>query len=105
MIGRLARLNQRPISYEEASDAAYRINAYRYVETSAKVKDGLSDLFATAARASIAKEQSYKPEERKSRFFKKRFFFFGEKKSLVPTLLSPAQRRAPAAKKHECSMM
>ena len=105
MVNRLARLNQRPISYEEAIDVAYRIHAYRYVETSAKIKEGLSDLFATAARASIAKEQSYKPEGGKNRFFKRKFLFFGRKKGLVPTLFSPEQQRASVVKKQECSLI
>ncbi|XP_059188520.1 rho-related GTP-binding protein RhoA-C-like [Centropristis striata] len=49
----LAKMKQEPVKSDEARDMANRMNAFGYVECSAKTKDGLKEVFEMAARAAL----------------------------------------------------
>ena len=49
----LARMKQEPVRSEEGSLVGDRIKAYAYLECSAKTKEGVRDVFETAARAAL----------------------------------------------------
>ncbi len=49
----LAKKKQQPVKSEEGSLVCERINAYAYMECSAKTREGVRDVFATAARAAL----------------------------------------------------
>lgn len=52
---------QEPVKLEEARDMAHRINAFGYLECSAKTKDGVREVFEMATRAALqAKKRSKK---------------------------------------------
>lgn len=65
-INALKKYNQAPVTFEQGLDVAFRISAFRYIETSAKEKIGLDELFEHATRASILKPRPSK-EPKKSR--------------------------------------
>lgn len=44
---------QEPVKPEEARDMANRINAFGYLECSAKTKDGVREVFEMATRAAL----------------------------------------------------
>lgn len=44
---------QEPVKSEEARDMANRINAFGYLECSAKTKDGVREVFEMATRAAL----------------------------------------------------
>lgn len=52
-ISELAKMKQRPVTTEEGRAVAEKINAYQYLECSAKTKDGVREVFETATRASL----------------------------------------------------
>ncbi|XP_054706503.1 ras-like GTP-binding protein Rho1 [Uloborus diversus] len=56
-IHELASLNQEPVSVEKAYYVAQAINAYGYIECSAKYKDGVTQVFEVAVRAALEKRK------------------------------------------------
>ncbi|XP_032948131.1 rho-related GTP-binding protein RhoC isoform X2 [Rhinolophus ferrumequinum] len=49
----LAKMKQEPIRSEEGRDMANRINAFGYLECSAKTKEGVREVFEMATRAGL----------------------------------------------------
>ncbi|KAF9903880.1 GTP-binding protein Rho1 [Linnemannia zychae] len=49
----LRRTNKAPISHEQGATAARNINAYDYLECSAKTGEGIEEVFESATRASL----------------------------------------------------
>ncbi|EMP35984.1 Rho-related GTP-binding protein RhoC [Chelonia mydas] len=49
----LAKMKQEPVKPEEGRDMANRINAFGYLECSAKTKDGVREVFEMATRAGL----------------------------------------------------
>ncbi|XP_075430213.1 transforming protein RhoA-like isoform X1 [Ascaphus truei] len=49
----LTKMKQEPVKPEEGWDMANRIGAFRYMECSAKMKDGVKEVFEMAARAAL----------------------------------------------------
>lgn len=49
----LAKMKQEPVKPEEGRDVANRINAFGYLECSAKTKDGVREVFEMATRAAL----------------------------------------------------
>ncbi|XP_078454924.1 rho-related GTP-binding protein RhoA-C-like [Lampetra planeri] len=49
----LAKIKQEPVRVEEGRDMANQINAFGYMECSAKTKDGVREVFEMAARAAL----------------------------------------------------
>lgn len=49
----LSKMKQEPVKSEEGSLMCERIKAYAYLECSAKTKEGVRDVFTTAARAAL----------------------------------------------------
>ncbi|KAJ8259166.1 hypothetical protein COCON_G00181780 [Conger conger] len=49
----LAKMKQEPVKPEEGRDMAHRINAFGYLECSAKTKDGVREVFEMATRAAL----------------------------------------------------
>ncbi|XP_059188521.1 rho-related GTP-binding protein RhoA-B-like [Centropristis striata] len=56
----LAKMKQEPVKSDEARDMANRINAFGYVECSAKTKDGVKEVLEMAARAALQEKQEKK---------------------------------------------
>ena len=52
-IATLQKLNQEPVKFEEGKALAEKINAFGYLECSAKTKEGVQEVFDTAARAAL----------------------------------------------------
>ncbi|XP_013789167.1 ras-like GTP-binding protein Rho1 [Limulus polyphemus] len=52
-IKELAKMKQKPVASEEGRGMAEKINAYGYLECSAKTKDGVREVFETATRAAL----------------------------------------------------
>ena len=44
---------QEPVSSDEGKEMAQRINAYAYLECSAKFNEGVKEVFETATRAAL----------------------------------------------------
>ncbi|EPX70587.1 rho family GTPase Rho5 [Schizosaccharomyces octosporus yFS286] len=55
VIEELSKTSQKPIPYEDGETVAKKIGAYKYLECSAKLNDGVQEVFETAARASMLK--------------------------------------------------
>ncbi|XP_062381434.1 rho-related GTP-binding protein RhoA-A-like [Sardina pilchardus] len=49
----LAKIKQQPVKQEEGRDMANRINAFGYMECSAKTMEGVREVFELAARAAL----------------------------------------------------
>lgn len=49
----LAKMKQKPVTSEEGRAMAEKINAYGYLECSAKTKEGVREVFETATRAAL----------------------------------------------------
>lgn len=49
----LAKMKQEPVKPEEGRAMADKINAFAYLECSAKTKDGVREVFETATRAAL----------------------------------------------------
>ncbi|KAI8639931.1 GTP-binding protein rhoA [Parasitella parasitica] len=49
----LRKTSQRPVTYEEGQGVAQKINAYRYLECSAKTGEGVREVFENATRAAL----------------------------------------------------
>ena len=52
-IRELGKMKQKPVMYEEGRSMAEKINAFAYIECSAKSKEGIREVFETATRASL----------------------------------------------------
>ncbi|EPY51745.1 rho family GTPase Rho5 [Schizosaccharomyces cryophilus OY26] len=55
VIEELSKTSQKPIPYEDGETVAKKIGAYKYLECSAKLNEGVQEVFETAARASMLK--------------------------------------------------
>jgi Ras family protein A len=53
VIEELRKTNQHPVTYDEGLRIANKINAYRYLECSAKSNDGVNEVFEHATRAAL----------------------------------------------------
>jgi len=53
-IAELQKMSMSPVSHKEAKDCAERIQAYAYLECSAKTKDNVQEVFEEATRAALA---------------------------------------------------
>ncbi|XP_059188516.1 rho-related GTP-binding protein RhoA-C-like [Centropristis striata] len=53
----LAKMKQEPVKSDEARDMANRINAFGYVECSAKTMDGVKEVLEMAARAALQEKK------------------------------------------------
>ncbi|ODM87937.1 Ras-like GTP-binding protein Rho1 [Orchesella cincta] len=53
VIDQLAKLGQAPVKFEDGEAMADKINAFAYLECSAKTGEGVRDVFETATRAAI----------------------------------------------------
>ncbi|KAH9363940.1 hypothetical protein HPB48_022199 [Haemaphysalis longicornis] len=58
----LAKMKQKPVAPEEGRTMAEKINAYGYLECSAKTKDGVREVFETATRAALQVKRPKKPK-------------------------------------------
>jgi Ras family protein A len=65
-IKELAKMKQEPVRNEDGRSMAERINAFAYLECSAKTKEGVREVFETATRAAL---QVKKRHRRKCRLF------------------------------------
>jgi len=54
---------QKPISYNDGLATAKKINAYKYLECSAKTGDGVKDVFEHATRAALVKRSTPPPKK------------------------------------------
>ena len=52
-IKELSKMKQEPVKPEEGSAMAEKINAFAYLECSAKSKEGVKEVFETATRAAL----------------------------------------------------
>ncbi|CAH8446994.1 unnamed protein product [Heterobilharzia americana] len=59
-INELRRMKQEPVKFEEGRAMAERINAYAYLECSAKTKEGVREVFEAATRAAIQVQKQKK---------------------------------------------
>lgn len=50
-------MKQEPVKPEEGRAMAEKINAFAYLECSAKTKEGVRDVFETATKAALAVKQ------------------------------------------------
>jgi Ras family protein A len=58
MIANLAKKDQILVSTDKTKSMANKISAYAYVECSAKIQQGVQDVFETAAKAALKKNSS-----------------------------------------------
>ena len=49
----LSKMKQEPVKYNDAQTMSDKINAYKYLECSAKSNDGVREVFETATRAAL----------------------------------------------------
>lgn len=56
-IKELAKMKQEPVKTEEGQAMAIKIQAYDYIECSAKTKEGVRQVFETATRAALRKPE------------------------------------------------
>ena len=61
----LMKMKQEPVRVEEGRAMADKINAFAYLECSAKIKDGVREVFETATRAAL---QTKKKKSKKCQF-------------------------------------
>ena len=59
-IRELAKMKQEPVKYEEGRSMAEKINAFGYLECSAKTKEGVREVFETATRAALQTKKKKK---------------------------------------------
>lgn len=57
----LAKMKQEPVKPEEGRAMAEKINAFAYLECSAKSKEGVREVFETATRAALQVKKKKKP--------------------------------------------
>ncbi len=53
-IEELKRVEQHPVTVEEGQAMALKINAYKYLERSARTREGVKDVFDQATRAALS---------------------------------------------------
>ncbi|XP_076039887.1 ras-like GTP-binding protein Rho1 isoform X2 [Oratosquilla oratoria] len=58
----LQKMKQEPVKPEEGRTMAEKINAFAYLECSAKTKEGVREVFETATKAALAVKQKKKPK-------------------------------------------
>ena len=58
----LAKLKLEPVKAEEGRNMASSINAYAYLECSAKTKEGVREVFESATRAALQTKKPKKPK-------------------------------------------
>lgn len=56
----LAGMKQEPVKFEDGRTMADKINAYAYMECSAKTKEGVRDVFDIATRAALQTKKKHK---------------------------------------------
>ena len=56
----LAGMKQEPVKFEDGRSMADKINAYAYMECSAKTKEGVRDVFDIATRAALQTKKKSK---------------------------------------------
>jgi len=56
----LKKVNQHPVTFEEGQAMANQINAYKYLECSAKTREGVKEVFEHATRAALMKQRGKK---------------------------------------------
>lgn len=56
----LKQINQEPVAYNKAMSVATNINAFQYIECSAKSKDNVREVFETATRAALMSKKKAK---------------------------------------------
>lgn len=61
-IKELLKMKQEPVKPEEGRNMAEKINAFAYLECSAKTKEGVREVFETATRAALAVKKKKKPK-------------------------------------------
>ncbi|KAF2366842.1 Small GTP-binding protein domain [Trinorchestia longiramus] len=61
-IKELQKMKQEPVKPEEGRAMAEKINAFAYLECSAKTKEGVRDVFETATKAALAVKKKKKPK-------------------------------------------
>ena len=59
-IKELGKMKQEPVKREEGQTMAEKINAFAYLECSAKSKEGVMEVFETATRAALQKKKKRK---------------------------------------------
>ena len=62
VIKELKKTNQHPVTFEEGLQIATKINAYKYLECSAKSNDGVHEVFEHATRAALMHRKKKKKE-------------------------------------------
>jgi GTPase SAR1 family protein len=68
-IEELKKVNQAPVSFDQVSlgnegqSVATKIGAYKYLECSARMNDGVREVFEHATRAALAKKQPVKKQK------------------------------------------
>ena len=65
-IKELMRHKQKPVTYEEGYAAAEEIEAFAYMECSAKLVEGVREVFVAAARASLLSQKDLRALKSKS---------------------------------------
>ena len=63
-IKELAKMKQEPVKPEDGRTMAEKINAFAYLECSAKSKEGVREVFETATRAALAPLEVKKKNKR-----------------------------------------
>ncbi len=56
----LAKLKQEPVKQEDGRQMSEKINAWAFLECSAKTKDGVREVFETATRAALQTKKKKK---------------------------------------------
>lgn len=54
---------EKPISYNDGLAAAKKVNAYKYLECSAKTGEGVKEIFEHATRAALVKKVAAAPKK------------------------------------------
>lgn len=61
-IKELQKMKQEPVKPEEGRNMAEKINAFAYLECSAKTKEGVREVFETATKAALSVRIKKKPK-------------------------------------------
>lgn len=56
-LARLVNLKGKPVTTEDGQNMASRVNAARYIECSAKTREGVQEVFEAAARSALVKKR------------------------------------------------
>jgi len=60
VIEELKKVHQKPVTYEEGKAVADQIGAYKYMECSARERDGVNEVFECATRAALTVQKKKK---------------------------------------------